>query len=76
MNTTSKGIYNQLQSFSSDLDNYNDAVWNFEPILDVMIGIKEGNPNVCSFAKLHPDGLIGLISSKQLLLMKSGLLRI
>ncbi len=72
MNAMSKEIYNQLQSFSSDLDNYNDAVRNFEPILDVMIGIKEGNPDVCSFAKLHPDGLIGLFPSKQLSLTKSG----
>ena len=69
---TNEEIYNQLQSYSSDLDNYNEAVRNFEPISDMMIGIKGGNYDVCSSAKLHPDGLIGLFPSKQLSLTKSG----
>jgi hypothetical protein len=69
---TNKEIYNQLQSYSSDLDNYNEAVRNFEPISDMIIGIKGGNYDVCSSAKLHPDGLIGLFPSKQLSLTKSG----
>ena len=72
INATNEEIYNQLQSYSSDLDNYNKAVLNFEPISDVMIGIKEGNYDVCSSTKLHPDGLIGLFPSKQLSLTKSG----
>ncbi len=65
INATNEEIYNQLHSYSSDLDNYNKAVWNFEPISDVMIGIKEGNYDVCSSTKLHPDGLIGLFVCSQ-----------
>lgn len=72
INATNEEIYNQLQLYSSDLDIYNEAVRNFEPIADVMIGIKGGNYDVCASLKLHPDGLIGLFPSKQLSLTKSG----
>ena len=53
------------------LNIYNEVVWNFEPVADVMI-IKGGNYDVCASLKLHPDGLIGLFLSKQLSLTKSG----
>jgi hypothetical protein len=71
-NATNEEIYNLLQSYSVDLDNYNDVVKNFIPIPDLMDGIKEGNYDVCSAAKLHPEGLGGLFPSNQLSLTKSG----
>jgi hypothetical protein len=71
INDTNEVIYNQLQSHSNDLDNYNTVVQEFELISDLMIGIKEGNYSVCSSAKLS-EGLIGLFPSNQLSLTKSG----
>ena len=69
---TNAEIYNQLQSYSTDLDKYNTAVRNFIPIPDNMIGIKAGNYDVCSSAKLHKDGLAGIFQNNQLSSTKSG----
>ena len=72
INDTNEVIYNQLQSYSTDLDNYNNAVQEFKPIPDLMIGIKEGDYSVCKSTKLHPDGMLGMFPSKQLSNTKSG----
>jgi hypothetical protein len=72
MTATNTEIYNQLQSYSTDLGKYNTAVQNFISIPDIMIGIKEGNYDVCSSTKLHEHGLAGMFPSKQLSLTKSG----
>ena len=72
INDTNEVIYNQLQSYSTDLDNYNIAVQEFEPIPDLMSGIKEGDYSVCKSTRLHPEGLIGLFPSRQLSYTKSG----
>lgn len=65
-------IYNSLQSYLLDLDNYNEAMKNFVPIPDLLDEIKKGNYDVCLSAKVHPDGLVSLFPSKQLSLTKSG----
>ncbi len=72
VNATNEEIYNLLQSYIVDLDNYNNIVKNFTPIPDMMDEIKEGNYDVCSAAKLHLKGLGGLFPSNQLSLTKSG----
>ena len=69
---TNTKIYNQLQSYSINLDKYNTAVRNFEPIPDLMIGIRDENYDVCSSTKLHERGLNGMFPSRQLSLTKSG----
>ena len=72
INDANEVIYNQLQSYSTDLDNYNIAVQEFKPIPDLMSGIKEGDYSVCTSTRLHPEGLLGLFPSKQLSYTKSG----
>ena len=50
----------------------NEAMKNFQPIPDLFDEIVKGNYDVCSSARVHPDGLPGLFPSNQLSLTKSG----
>jgi hypothetical protein len=40
-------VYNSLHSYLSDLDKYNEAMKNFEPIPDLFDEIREGNYDAC-----------------------------
>ena len=69
---SNEDVYNSLHSYLSDLDKYNEAMKNFEPIPDLFDEIREGNYDACLSARVHPDGLSALFPSKQLSLSKSG----
>jgi hypothetical protein len=75
---TNSTIYNMLQSYASDLDNYQKAIQNFKRIPNIMNKIKrsssnEDNENICKELRLHPDGLQGgIFSSTQLSYSRSG----
>jgi hypothetical protein len=73
---TSPQIYKGLQSYSRDLDQYNAAIRDFQPIPDLLETIKRtGNHDICATARPHPDGIKALFtSSNQLSLSKSGFL--
>jgi hypothetical protein len=66
-------IYDDLQSFRSDLSNYYREVNAFEPIPDLMKLIRETNSNeVCKTARIHKEGIPALFPSGQLSLGSSG----
>ena len=69
---TNKEIHSSLQSYQKDLEKYNVAMENFQPIPDIFDEIIKGNYDACSSAKVHPNGLTGLFPSNQLSLTKSG----
>jgi hypothetical protein len=71
-NATNEMVHGMLVSYSVDLEGYNDIIRNFAPIPDTMDGIRAGNYDVCSAARLHPEGLVGLFPSDQLSLTTSG----
>jgi hypothetical protein len=61
-----------LRAYQDDLDKYNVAVKNFRPIPDVIDEVRRGNYDICSYARVHPDGLKAMFPSGQLSLTKSG----
>ena len=70
--TVSPEIRRDLQSYSKDLEQYNTAIHDFEPIPELLKSIqKTGNHDVCASAQPHPDGIEALFPSKQLSLSKS-----
>lgn len=73
-NATNAKIYERLISYGNELDRYNQAIQQFQPVnMNIHDHIKKnGNHNICDALKLHPDGLSGLFPSGQLSLSKSG----
>ena len=69
---TNEDIHQELTSYLSDLENYIAAVKEFEPVHDVMSEIIQGNYDVCSSLRLHPDGVRGLFPNSTLSYSRSG----
>ena len=70
---TNKDVHHQLSNYMKELDGHTAAVQNFEPIPDLLPEIiKTGNNDVCTKARLHPDGLKALFPGNQLSLSRSG----
>jgi hypothetical protein len=82
---TNENIYNMLQRYASDVDNYQKAIQNFKGVPNIMNTIKRttststsntssnNNEDICKKLRLHPDGLQGgIFSSTQLSYSHSG----
>jgi len=66
-------IYDDLQSFREELNNYYKEINEFEPIPDLMTSIRETNSHdVCKKARIHEEGLQGLFPGGQLSESSSG----
>eukprot|EP00956_Cyclotella_meneghiniana_P006993 scaffold9402_cov77-Cyclotella_meneghiniana.AAC.8 len=61
-------IYNDLQQYFQDLENYNKLVRDFRPLQDLRLQFNsdEDKHHACEATKLHNDGLSGIFSSTQL----------
>ena len=72
---TNPHVYNMLQTYISELAQYNKSISDFEGIPNILKTIKENNQNqndVCKKLRLHPDGLQRLFPSSQLSYSQSG----
>lgn len=69
---TNEDIHKELRLYLSDLENYIAAVKDFQPVPDVFDEIVNGNYDVCSSLKLHPDGVRGLFPNSSLSYSRNG----
>lgn len=71
---TNHMIHTKLTEFAKDLEAYAVKIKNFEQVPDLMKSIKRGKDiyEVCKRTRIHPNGLLGLFSSKELSFGESG----
>lgn len=72
---TNQDIFDDITSYTKDLDQYAEAIQKFEPIPDLLREIQTSNTNqeiICKNARPVPQGIESIFTSKQLSHSESG----